>query len=267
MSDKHDILSEFNCPECSQYMHPPIYWCTEGHTICKNCKSDNNVCPYCEYESSYLYRCIAMENIYAKLEFPCKFHTEGCTITTSDFDNIEEHEYRCIQNSARLCPLAINQCNWYGKYEEMSAHVQDEHSRLVTQDETFVITLDSPKSNITLDSPKSKTKVVFIKKYDNMFQLIVHGNENCLKITVQYVGCPAEAHKYIYKTVIFKNKNKAWIMTESCEELQNLDLAFANEKGVSISKEKLKKFFDLNSKIKISILKAHKLSLPTRKKT
>lgn len=243
MSDDSGILCEFECPVCFQYMHPPIHTCDKGHCICKTCKPKVTNCPQCR--SSSFYRCFAMERIHSKLKFPCKYDKDGCQITTFDFANIEEHETLCLYNSTRTCPLAQNPCNWNGKYGEMLKHIQDKHSRLIASEDTFVA---------PLDSSATKIEIAFIKKYDHVFQIILNRNLDFSEIVVQFVGSPDEAEKYTYKTEIFKNKKKSWIITEGCEKLESFDRAFEDDKGVSISEGKLQQFYDSNSKITISIL-------------
>lgn len=243
MSDVSGILCEFECPVCFQYMHPPICSCAKGHCMCKNCMLNVKSCPQCR--SLTFYRCLVLERIYSKLEFPCKYDKEGCQITTFDFADIEEHETLCLYNTTRNCPLAQNPCNWKGKYSEMLNHIQDKHSRLIVGEDTFVA---------PLVSSATKIEIAFIKKYDNIFQVILNRNLNFSKVVVQFVGSPEETEKYTYTTEFFKDKNKSWIITEGCEKLGSFEKAFVDDKGVSISEGKLKQFYDPNSKITISIL-------------
>lgn len=244
MSDEGEILCEFECPICFQFMHPPIHICQKGHCMCKHCKSKIRVCPQCR--DAVFYRCYVLEKIHSKLKFPCKYAKEGCLITTYDFPNIEEHENLCLYNSTRPCPLAQHPCNWNGKYAEMPQHIEDEHSSLIATEDKLGFVLSN--------SSAIKTEVVFIEKYDNMFQTIINKEKDISRIVVQYVGCPAEAERYAYKIEIVKNEKKSLVQTESCEKLEYIKTAFDHYKGVIIFEGKLKQFYDANTKLIISIL-------------
>lgn len=217
--------------------------CLNGHCVCKHCQPKVNRCPQCRDGNSY--RCYAMERIHGKLKLPCKYEKEGCSVTTVDYANIEEHETVCKHNTTRCCPLAHNPCNWNGKYEDMFAHIHAKHSRLILPEDKFVT---------TLDSAATKTEVAFIKKYNNIFQVIFSRNAEFFKIVVQFVGFPDEFEAFIYKTEIVKDKKKSWVITESCERLEDLNTAFENYKGVSIPEGKMQQFYDSNAKVTINIL-------------
>ena len=41
------LLSDLECPECMEYMAPPIKLCTNGHNICSKCREEVDCCPTC----------------------------------------------------------------------------------------------------------------------------------------------------------------------------------------------------------------------------
>ncbi|KAJ8957881.1 hypothetical protein NQ318_001877 [Aromia moschata] len=43
-----NIGKNSECPICKEYMHPPVYNCDLGHSVCKNCKSKMTICPFCK---------------------------------------------------------------------------------------------------------------------------------------------------------------------------------------------------------------------------
>ena len=46
------LLSDLECPECMEYMAPPIKLCTNGHNICSKCREEVDCCPTCRAEFS-----------------------------------------------------------------------------------------------------------------------------------------------------------------------------------------------------------------------
>ncbi|XP_069680164.1 uncharacterized protein [Periplaneta americana] len=56
------LLVELNCPVCMENMHPPIYLCVNGHSICHTCKPGLDSCPTCR-GSLLNIRNKALENI------------------------------------------------------------------------------------------------------------------------------------------------------------------------------------------------------------
>ncbi|KAJ8981959.1 hypothetical protein NQ317_002133 [Molorchus minor] len=46
--DEETIRRMLECPNCFEYMQPPIYQCVTGHTTCKKCKETLTKCPTCE---------------------------------------------------------------------------------------------------------------------------------------------------------------------------------------------------------------------------
>ena len=62
------LLKALMCPCCQEYMIPPIYFCENGHNICKNCKPIKLRCPDCR--QPYLRtRNFALGNICKQVDF------------------------------------------------------------------------------------------------------------------------------------------------------------------------------------------------------
>ncbi|KAJ8911290.1 hypothetical protein NQ315_015293 [Exocentrus adspersus] len=59
------------CPVCKEYMHPPIYQCLLGHTMCNNCKSKADKCPMAGCEANIeTTRNYILEDLSKKVELP-----------------------------------------------------------------------------------------------------------------------------------------------------------------------------------------------------
>ncbi|XP_050511111.1 E3 ubiquitin-protein ligase sina-like isoform X2 [Diabrotica virgifera virgifera] len=96
------LISNFECPVCFKYMHPPIGQCVSGHSFCTHCFETIENCALCKAEKSP-YRCILLEQIHACLLFPCKYCDQGC-IFSGKSDSLTTHEEYC-EFSSVSCPL------------------------------------------------------------------------------------------------------------------------------------------------------------------
>jgi hypothetical protein len=68
-SDFKEYIRDFlECPVCMETIKSvPVYQCTNGHVICKDCIEKLNNCPICRNDSS-LVRSLKLENIVQRLE-------------------------------------------------------------------------------------------------------------------------------------------------------------------------------------------------------
>ncbi|KDR07295.1 E3 ubiquitin-protein ligase sina [Zootermopsis nevadensis] len=99
---RQGLLSELECPVCTEYMLPPIVFCTNGHNICPSCKPKVNQCPTCRQPFVKI-RNVALEKIARQIEYPCTYSKYGCTKkVTLDMKN--KHEKVCSYN-VYGCPL------------------------------------------------------------------------------------------------------------------------------------------------------------------
>lgn len=125
MSQIPELLSELECPLCSDFILPPIRQCETGHSYCSTCFAKIRNCPQCSAPKSKS-RCFALEHIVQKLIFPCKFREDGCGVLAI-CSQIKIHERVC-EFVGRRCPLRFNNdCNWTGPYRDIRKHCTDKH--------------------------------------------------------------------------------------------------------------------------------------------
>lgn len=63
------FLQLLECPICKEYMSPPIYQCTTGHTVCSACKTKLGKCSSCE-DPIEKTRNYTLEELSKKVELP-----------------------------------------------------------------------------------------------------------------------------------------------------------------------------------------------------
>ncbi|KAM3244338.1 hypothetical protein ACQJBY_055963 [Aegilops geniculata] len=75
-------------------MYPPIHRCSNGQTICSECKPRvHNGRPTCRSELGNI-RCLALEKVGASLEFMSKFQNFGCLGMNPYYCKLK-HESEC----------------------------------------------------------------------------------------------------------------------------------------------------------------------------
>eukprot|EP00250_Pteridium_aquilinum_P024065 c2827_g1_i1 orf=508-1443(+) len=121
--DVHELLE---CPVCTKPMYPPIHQCSNGHTLCVDCKARvHNRCPTCRMELGNI-RCLALEKVAAALELPCKYHPYGCFSMLPYYSKLK-HESLCNFRPFN-CPYAGSECLVTGTISSLVAHLRDDHN-------------------------------------------------------------------------------------------------------------------------------------------
>ncbi|XP_049823915.1 E3 ubiquitin-protein ligase sina-like [Aethina tumida] len=126
MSSKimYDLIDEFKCAVCFDYMKPPIRMCVTGHSCCKSCFQRMKQCPECRGKKSN-FRNLNLERIYYKLVFPCENAEYGCNVVAKGLE-VMKHEGKCRYGYLQ-CPLTAYGCSWSGAYNTMEDHLKAEH--------------------------------------------------------------------------------------------------------------------------------------------
>ncbi|KAG2675097.1 hypothetical protein I3760_13G169400 [Carya illinoinensis] len=120
--DLHELLE---CPVCMNLMHPPIYQCPNGHTLCSNCKGRvPNSCPTCRHELGNI-RCLALEKLSESLELPCRYQVLGCHDKFPYYSKIK-HEKHCKHRPFN-CPYSGNYCSVTGDIPLLVGHLKNDH--------------------------------------------------------------------------------------------------------------------------------------------
>jgi E3 ubiquitin-protein ligase SIAH1 len=121
------LLSDLECPECLEYMVPPITLCPNGHSICSKCREEVDGCPTCR-EKFTIIRSVTFERIARRQKYPCANRDNGCPDLLS-IEDIAEHKAVCTHGSIK-CPLnkTIFKCSWMGLISDLEKHATAAHS-------------------------------------------------------------------------------------------------------------------------------------------
>lgn len=229
-------------------MHPNIFMCMNGHLLCKRCKLKVKCCPQCKHAT--FIRCLPMESVHKKINFPCKYSNESCSVSGN---NIEEHEQQCKYNTARPCPLEFKTCDWKGSFAEMQAHIEKVHDTLFHKSFNNNILL------FKLEGIKFYKNVYYFNFKDgtDLFKIILNYENGLLYIIVQFVGHCDEAKKYNYTLKIAETDNtKLLTINEKCDTIEYISTAHET-KGFSISGKQLDRFSQ-SAKVSVAIERSDK---------
>lgn len=202
----NQIMQEFECPVCLDYMVPPIFViCMNGHNVCNNCAPNlQDECPTCRQPVLNI-RNIAMENVGRNVNYPCINRKWGCD-QVFPVNEIANHQAECFHNR-RHCPWApppCGSCLWTGNTGELQAHFNRSHSDITDEVE------DGQKLQFVVSSYGKKAlypnRIVSI--LDNMFIHCSSFMGDKFYCVVQYVGTKKDAEKYKYKFSVSREGGK-----------------------------------------------------------
>jgi E3 ubiquitin-protein ligase SIAH1 len=122
------LLSELECPVCTDYLRPPITFCVNGHNICNICRPKVQHCPTCRQQLLNT-RNVALERLAREANYPCKYRKYGCKEVCS-LDLIGEHQGKCqyIPQACLVHKLNLGICTWTGTASDVKTHLKHAHS-------------------------------------------------------------------------------------------------------------------------------------------
>nr|AGM32464.1 E3 ubiquitin-protein ligase siah-1 [Coptotermes formosanus] len=212
------FLSQLQCPECMEYLRPPITLCVNGHNICSICRPKVQHCPTCGQQLSDI-RNLALETVARNMKYTCPYQNYGCGEILA-YDMIREHQEKC-RYRPQICPVvkpARGSCSWIGLHSDMKGHLKEQHRDLCCD---YV----EGESKV-LNTPMCVSQFVFAS--DEVFYFRFQDSSNTLYGVVQYIGPAENAAKYKYKVEFVNTDNTegATVMHLSSSFAENFDDIF-----------------------------------------
>lgn len=124
--EKRDLTSSIAlnpsllCPACSEFFSPPIFQCSNGHSLCSKCTETRTHCSECNVSLASRVRNITLERILESVEMTCRF--EGCA-QSFNLAQRKQHEEVCEFNPFFHC--VYRECQWVG--DDLIAHLKASH--------------------------------------------------------------------------------------------------------------------------------------------
>lgn len=128
--DKTNVTDLLDCPVCMTCMLPPIFQCTAGHLICKDCSGklpSPKRCPSCRVDMSNKIRALGVEHLAATMRFPCAYSDSGCEERVA-YACKQEHEANCEH---RPIKCLYRSCSWTGHKAAFVKHTADSHKHKI----------------------------------------------------------------------------------------------------------------------------------------
>jgi len=179
-----NLLRELKCPECMQYMVPPIYLCQNGRSICSTCREERERSEFTFVGDSVLcIRNVALENIARCQKYPCDNRQSGCLDLFSNED-IAQHLLGCVYREFD-CPLQLyGKCSSKCMKSDMMNHLEKEHPGSFMETSTLSSVLFQDKG----------VSVLFC--FGELFVHRQHERNGKFYCAVQLIGTSSEASKY-----------------------------------------------------------------------
>lgn len=221
------IIQEFECPVCLDYMAPPIFViCMNGHNVCSQCAPNLDYCPTCRQPVQNI-RNIAMENIARNVHYPCINQKWGCD-EAFPVNQMANHQVECFHNR-RCCPWAppCGRCPWTGSTADLISHLNDSHA-----DRKYVVE-DGEELSLAISTYGKKTLLPegIISTLDSMFIYCSAFMNNKFYCIVQYVGKKQDADMYKYKFCVSRLGGTQKISVTHTVSSDTVDLRQIRDEG------------------------------------
>jgi E3 ubiquitin-protein ligase SIAH1 len=193
------LLSDLECPVCTEYMIPPITLCCNGHNVCNKCRLNIKCCPVCRGQLSGI-RNVALEKIARRQMYPCTNRDKGCSQVFS-MDLIADHQAECRYGPLK-CPLnkfPSVKCSWKGPMSDLKTHVTESHEDYC-KDTPYINSNNVHNHGTVRHNVGKEGTVRFINNEMFLCYRSIKGRQwFCV---VQLVGTKAEAAKYKTKLTL-----------------------------------------------------------------
>lgn len=187
-------LKRIRCRNCHIIMTPPIFMCSEGHSVCLTCKSLN--CGICGIEITDITN-TDLEDISRSIAHPCRFAELGCKEFYSCC-NIRQHEIYCDHFKYK-CPIC---CLHTGKYCDIKSHLKLLHpSTKIVEEYSYPFPRNSD--------------FIFANKY-GIFHCTAPLKVNSIEWTVRF--CGLEPISFVCKVKITGKKTEKVYMLQRHED-------------------------------------------------
>ena len=204
-----EVLSQYECPVCLDYITPPILQCFNGHVLCGEClgKLSPKRCPTCragmpikEIRNYPLERMI----LTLGLRFPCKYKDMGCKVTGLIREKVI-HEQHCTFKPY-LCPRSYGECTWSGTVQHVIPHLNDVHKSDYNFGNRMSLSLNI--RHLTIDQAFNIYSIVEFDGQQFIWCYIrsIESNNFIFKNFLVFIGEESEANNYRYK---FNIENKS----------------------------------------------------------
>jgi E3 ubiquitin-protein ligase SIAH1 len=240
-----EFFKELECPVCMELMMPPITMCESGHNICTCCRPNLDKCPICR-EPFMNVRNKALENLAQKVQYPCYYRTEGCSLVLQP-RFIDEHQLICPYRPYN-CPLSEAEnimCEWFGAFLDLKEHIETKHRNRLTETESVKqVHIQRYKGE------KKYSRVIFAcgEMFYQQFEVI----DNVFYFIIQHIGPENYDTKFHYNFTLATSGNTESVSVTFVARSCKVDIESLHRSGqcVKLCFETVKNFLDERNNFK-----------------
>jgi hypothetical protein len=182
----------------------------------------------------------ALENLSQKLQYPCCYKPEGCSLVFRP-ELIDEHQLACRYRPYK-CPLSKAEsimCKWVGALEQLKKHIGTKHRNRLTD-------LESVKKVIiwSYKSDYKYSRLIFA--CDEMFYQQFEVIDNVFYFVIQHIGPENYDSKFQYTFTLATCGNVESVSVTFVARSCNVDIEDIYRSGqcVKLCFETVKNFLD-----------------------
>lgn len=200
-----DILKQFECPICHEYMVKNIVECNTGHSFCKDCaRKSGGICSICNDKIQNV-RNFALENAAACVERRCKWAKDGCTESHIKLPQWKDHIEDC-EYSDYICPLmAESSCEWKGKLKDIKEHLFLDHNLRLNVINAYKDCLGNESNHYYYVSIVTYFKKLF--KLHEIHRIKGLSKVHTITWVMKYIGGRSYAEDYEFVVKFFEQNN------------------------------------------------------------
>ena len=161
------FFKEFICPICTDISDDPVTPSHCDHLFCRQCltsafdASEGMVCPCCKVKSIGPFNPIdrTAKNIWLKLQFSCRFESEGCKHII-DLGNFRRHVSGCRFQKCAKC--GFKQSFDHVCIDQLKLELMEKDSK-ISKMEIALLEKNSKISNLETENRKIKNEIEHLK--------------------------------------------------------------------------------------------------------
>lgn len=212
-----EVREVVECPVCySVPKFAPIYRCSNGHVLCRDCNRKISKCPSCKVDL-HNERCLISEKLIATLLFSCKYIDYGC-MAEKKANELEVHEISCVYRKVKCPQLGIVNCKEYVHVSNLVDHLKDHK---VIEEKRLFSASSFSAGDSSFDEEMIQWKVVHFSENTHHFYLFRVKKNTIWYVWVYIWYLGVEPDNYEYTFVLKSPNNETMQVTADCMPLED----------------------------------------------
>jgi E3 ubiquitin-protein ligase SIAH1 len=196
-------------------MKPPIYQCSNGHSVCGDCKKRVKDCPTCR-EPLLNIRNLIAEKLANKVKCPCRNASRGCN-EKSCLEVLKKHESVCPYRMYHCLVAEDNGCTWTGPRSDLVLHTEKNHAEHMYRSDICRI----KHEEFNFQEQRKFSRIISFRDEIFWFRSEWYPLERMLYEVVHYIGPQENASKYKYEHKLVSPSGDQKLVIENIVKCQS----------------------------------------------